>query len=139
MSISHRDIAKVGVGLFVADLACAIWLGTAGFFPLTILGVTWTSDAILPIAVFDIAMIILLVHWGWHTKMPVRSPSEKGLLTIAGLIFLVVAVFHLLRIAFGWSLILGDFEAPLWLSWVGVGIAGYLSYSSFHFARRGRK
>ncbi len=136
MSISHRDIAKVGVGLFAADLVSVIWLGTAGFFPLTVLGVTWGMDSIVPIAVFDIAVIVLLVHWGWHTKVPVRSPSEHRLLQIAGLIFLIIALMHLLRLAFGWQLILGSFEVPLWLSWFGVIVAGYLSYGSFHFAGR---
>jgi len=131
-----RDIAKVGVGLFAADLVSVIFLGTAGFFPLTILGVTWTSSAILPIAFFDLAVIVLLVHWGWHAKLPVRSPSERTLLLIAGTVFAVVCLIHLLRLAFGWGAILGTFAIPLWLSWLGVLIAGYLSYSSFHFALR---
>lgn len=131
-----RDVAKIGIGLLVADLICVIWFGTAGFFPLTILGVTWTQSAILPVAVLDVALIILLVHFGWNTKLAVNSPSERNLLTFAGLVFLAVALLHLLRLAFGWSLVLGAFAIPLWLSWLGFFIAGYLSYSSFHFARR---
>lgn len=133
-----RDLAKIGVGLFLADLFSVLWLGSAGFFPLTVLGVTWTASAILPIALFDVAVIILLVHLGWRTKLPVRSPSERTLLMLAGLIFLVVAIVHLLRLAFSWHVALGDFSVPMWLSWFGVLIAGYLSYSSFHFALRKR-
>lgn len=131
-----RDLAKVGVGLLIADLFSVFWLGSAGFFPLTILGVAWTAQAILPIALFDVAVIILLIHFGWRTKLPLRSPSERTLLILAGLVFLVVTVVHLLRLAFGWELALGDFIVPLWLSWFGICIAGYLSYSSFHFAFR---
>jgi len=134
-----RDIAKVCVGLVAADLFSVIWLGSAGFFPLTILGVTWTSDAILPIAVFDVALIILLAHYGWHTRTPLRSPSERTLLMISGIVFLVVAVLHLTRLAFGASIVLGDFIVPLWLSWVGLAATAYLSYSSFHFALRSKK
>jgi len=134
-----RDIAKIAVGLFLADLLSVLWFGAAGFFPLTILGVTWTQSAILPIAAFDIGVIVLLVHFGWHTKLPVRSPSEKSLLMIAGIVFLIVALAHLLRIGLGLDLILGDFAVPVWLSWIGVFVAGYLSYSSFHFALRGKK
>ena len=134
-----RDLAKVGVGVFVADLASVIWLGAAGFFPLTVLGVTWTADAILPIAAFDIGIILLLIHIGWNTRGPVRSPSERTLLIAAGIVFLVVALAHLARLAFGLDLALGDFAVPLWLSWFGVVVAGYLSYSSFHFAMRSRK
>ena len=134
-----REAAKVATGLVLADLASVIWLGAAGFFPLTILGVTWTESSILPIALCDVALIILFVHFGWNTKVPLRSPSEKTLLMIAGFVFLIVAAAHLLRLALGWQLILGDFTVPLWLSWFGVVVTVYLSYSSFHFAmRRGR-
>jgi len=136
MRIALRDIAKIGVGLFLADLISVLWLGTAGFFPLTVLGVTWPATAIMPIAVFDVAVIILLVHIGWHTRSPLRPSAERGLLMVASLIFLVVAIVHLLRLALGWNVILGDFAVPMWLSWFGVVIAGYLSYASFHFARR---
>jgi hypothetical protein len=131
-----RELAKIAVGLFIADLVGVIWFGAAGFFPLTILGVTWTASSILPIAVFDAAVILLLIHLGWNTKLPVRSPSERGLLSSAGAIFLAVALIHLARLAFGWSVALGSFAVPLWLSWVGVIVAGYLSYASFHFAFR---
>lgn len=131
-----RELAKVATGLFIADLVSVLWFGSAGFFPLTILGVTWSASAILPIALFDLATILLLIHYGWNTRVPVRSPSERNLLTLAGLIFLVVGLVHLLRLAFGWSLVVGDFAAPLWLSWIGVAITAYLSYSSFHFAFR---
>lgn len=133
-----RELAKVGVGLFIADLVSVLWFGSAGFFPLTILDVTWTASAILPLAVFDLAIIILLSHYAWRTKLP-ASPREHTLLFLAGVIFLLVCLVHLARLAFGWTLILEDFEAPLWLSWFGAVIAGYLAYSSFHFAARTKR
>lgn len=131
-----REIAKIGVGLFIADFASVIWFGSAGFFPLTLLGVTWTADSILPIALFDLAVVLMLAHYAWHTVLPIRSPSERVLLIIAGFVFLAVAVLHLARLMFGIDVLLGDFSIPMWLSWIGVLIAGYLSYCSFHFAMR---
>ncbi len=134
-----RDLAKVGVGLVLADIFSALWLDGSGFFPLTILGTTWTAAAVMPIVVFDTAVILLLIHYGWNTKLPLRSPAERTLLVVAGSIFLIVALLHLARLAFGWNLVLGDFVVPLWLSWFGFLITLYLSYSSFHFAfRKGR-
>lgn len=133
-----REVAKVFCGLFLADLVSVLWLGGAGFFPLTILGVTWTSSAIAPIAAFDIVLILLLAHWGWNMKLPVRSPGERGLLTIAGVVFALVALLHLGRLAFGLQLILGDFMVPMWLSWLGFLVTVFLSYTSFHFARRAK-
>lgn len=131
-----REAAKVGVGLLIADLASVIWFGSAGFFPLTLLGITWYATAIWPIAILDLSLIILLAHYGWSMRLPIKSPSERTLLIFVGLIFLVVALVHLARIAFGWTLVLGEADVPLWASWLGFLIPGYLSYSSFHFALR---
>ncbi|MFA5745150.1 MAG: hypothetical protein WC887_02975 [Candidatus Paceibacterota bacterium] len=133
-----REIAKVGVGLVIADIVCGIWLASAGFFPLTMLGVTWDVSVLGPGIVFDLALILLLAHYGWHMRLPISSPSERGLLKLVGSVFLIVALIHLVRLAFGWNFILGGIEMPLWLSWAGVVILGYLSYSSFHFALRGK-
>ncbi len=132
-----RELAKIGVGLFIADLVSVLWFGSAGFFPLTILGVTWTASAILPIAAFDLALIILLSHYAWRTRVP-ASPRERTLLYVVGLVFLVVCLVHLARLAFGWTIILENVEAPLWLSWFGAIGAGYLSYASFHFGARAK-
>ncbi len=128
----------MGTGLVLADLISAFWFSATGLLPMTLLGVTWTSQAIPEIVVFDGALLLLLIHFGWNMKLPIASPSERTLLNLAGIIFLVVALAHLVRLTFGWNLILGGFAIPLWLSWVGVFVAAYLSYSSFHFARARR-
>jgi hypothetical protein len=129
-----RELAKVGVGLFIADICSVLWFSGAGFFPLTILGVTWSSAALWPIIVFDLAIIALLAHYGWSMKLPISSPKERTFLKLIGLLFLIVAVLHLARLVFGWNLILGDAVVPIWVSWLGFIIPGYLSYTSFHFA-----
>lgn len=134
-----REIAKIGSGIVIADIVSVLWLASAGFLPLTILGVNWTNAMVPEILVFDVALLLLLIHFGWKMRLPITSPSERVLLMFTGVIFLIVALAHLARLTFGWSLILGNFEVPLWLSWVGVIITGYLSYSSFHFARRVRR
>jgi hypothetical protein len=133
-----RELAKIGTGLVLADLISVLWLGSAGFFPLTILGITWSASAILPIAAFDAVVALLLVHIGWNMKLPVSSPSERGLLMFAAVVFLIVGLLHLARLAFGWGLILGSFDVPSWLSWIGFFVTVYLSYSCFHFAHRAK-
>jgi len=130
-----RGVAKFAAGLVLADLLAVIWLGITGYFPLEILGITFPATSVLPIAVFDVAMLIVLVHFGWHINLPIQSPKERNLLVLAGVVFGVVSLAHLLRLAFGWDIVIGSFYAPGWLSWVGVLITGYLSYSSFHFAQ----
>jgi hypothetical protein len=130
-----RELSKVGAGLVLADIVSVLWLSGAGFFPLSFLGVDWTGDMVPGILVFDIALLILLIHYGWKMRLPVQSPSERMLLKIVGTVFLVVAVGHLLRVTLGLDLILGDFEIPDWVSWLGIILTGYLAYASFHFAR----
>lgn len=131
-----RELAKVGVGICIADIICAVSLSSAGLLPISLFGISWSAGVILPGIFIDIVLILILAHYGWSMKLPISSPSERNLLKLVGLVFFVVAALHLLRIAFGWNLILGAAVVPLWLSWVGVIVPGYLSYSSFHFALR---
>ena len=60
--------------------------------------------------------------------------DQKQFSTVAGTIFAVVALAHLLRIAMGWMVMIGDWMVPMWLSWIAVVGAAALSY--FGFARR---
>jgi hypothetical protein len=44
---------------------------------------------------------------------------EKVFILISGSIFLLVAAFHLLRLIFQWPIIVGTFEIPFLLSYMG--------------------
>jgi hypothetical protein len=134
-----RDLAKVGVGLVIADLLSVIWLATTGLLPVTILGVSWSTDMIPAVVVFDAALLVCFAHLGWNVRMPVTSPSERTLLLATGTIFLCVAVLHFLRLVFSLPLALGDFMIPLWLSWLGFAITLYFAYSNFHYALHSRR
>lgn len=138
MSRTLREIAKVGTGLVIADLVSVLWVSGAGFFPVTIMGITWNTTAIVPIIVFDLALILLLAHYGWNMRLPIDSPSERMLLQFVGTVFLAVALLHLIRIAFNWNVVIAHLTIPFWISWFGVFIPAYLSYASFHFALRAR-
>jgi hypothetical protein len=60
--------------------------------------------------------------------------SRKTYLLAAASIFSVVCVLHLARIVFGWSVVIGDWSVPMWLSWVGLIVAGALAYLGFSLA-----
>jgi uncharacterized membrane protein len=53
----------------------------------------------------------------------------------AGLIFLVITILHLLRIVFGWSAVIGEWEAPEWVSWAAFVVAGFLAYEGFRLSK----
>ena len=63
--------------------------------------------------------------------------TEKTFATIAAVIFALVAVLHLLRLVMGWSIVIDSWTVPMWVSWVGLVVAGGLSYYGGRLAMRG--
>jgi hypothetical protein len=62
--------------------------------------------------------------------------SERFFTLLAGVIFLLIAVGHLLRVVFGVSFVVYDIPVPMWASLAAVIIMGFLSYEGFHLARK---
>jgi energy-converting hydrogenase Eha subunit A len=62
--------------------------------------------------------------------------SQRAFSLIAGLVFGLVALAHVLRIVFGWSVVIQDFPVPMWASWIAVIVMGYLAYEGFRLARK---
>ena len=62
--------------------------------------------------------------------------TEKTFVTVATVIFALVAVLHLLRLVIGWSIIIDTWTVPMWVSWVGLVVAGGLSYCGARLAMR---
>ena len=62
--------------------------------------------------------------------------SQKSFSLVAGLIFFVVAVLHILRVVIGWHVVLADWTIPMWVSWMAIPIAGFLAYEGFLLSRR---
>ena len=53
--------------------------------------------------------------------------DQKTFSLIAGLIFAVVALFHLARIFEEWTVTIGDWSVPKSVSWVALVVAGGLA------------
>ena len=62
--------------------------------------------------------------------------TQKAYLRATGLIFLIIAVLHLLRLILGWGAVIGGWAVPYWLSVVALVIAGYLAYEGFRLSRK---
>ena len=62
--------------------------------------------------------------------------DHKTFSVAAGVIFTLVALIHLLRIYMDWPVVIGNWEVPMWLSWVGLIVAGGLSYFGLRLATR---
>ena len=46
---------------------------------------------------------------------------------VAATVFAIVTFVHALRLANGWPVEIGTWSFPMWLSWVGILLAGSLS------------
>lgn len=134
--MSHKtlhELAKFGSGLVAGDFIANAWIAYMGYYPIEFLGWTFTSDIVLPTLVFDAALFLILVHYGWHIgKIP--ALRERSYLLIAGIIFGIVAAAHLMRVFFQADLVIMDWMVPQWISWVGTIVVAYLAYMSFRLA-----
>jgi hypothetical protein len=56
-----------------------------------------------------------------------RFMDAKTFSLVAGVIFALVAVFHLVRIFMQWTVIIGDWSVPKSVSWVALIVSGGLA------------
>jgi len=54
---------------------------------------------------------------------------------MVSIVFFIVAVVHLARIVYDWSLVLGGVAIPMWVSWIIVILLGYLCVRGWLFAK----
>jgi hypothetical protein len=60
----------------------------------------------------------------------------KPFSTIAAIIFALVALLHLLRLVYGWEVTFAGWVVPLWISVIGLIVAGGLAALVGREARR---
>jgi len=136
-----QELAKLAAGLAAADFFWLVWFSQSKLRSASFFGMTMTQDMVLPAMIFEVAVFLILVHYGWNIG---RIPQlrERTYILIVGALFTVVAVAHLTRIFTGADLTIIGLQAPIWLSWFGVMVATYLAYASFHMLaklpRKGR-
>jgi len=128
-----HEIAKFASGVIFADFLFTWWVGATGWLPIKQAGVIWDSSMVTPTLIFDAAVFIILVHYAWHLG---RTPTlrSKSYFLLVGIILGVVALAHVMRLFTSADLVVMGWTVPLWLSWIGVVVAAYLSYMSFHLA-----
>jgi hypothetical protein len=135
---SLQEVCKFAAGLVAADLITLVWLSQAKLLPVHFMGLTFGPQMVVPGVIFDLSLLFILIHYGWHIgKIP--GPREHTYLVVAGVIFTLVSIAHLWRLFASAPLVIMDWSVPLWLSWFGVAIAAYLAYTSFRLALHVKK
>jgi acyl-CoA reductase-like NAD-dependent aldehyde dehydrogenase len=64
--------------------------------------------------------------------------KARTYLIISGCIFGIVAILHLLRVVNGWTLVLGPWTVPMWVSWVGTIVPALLCGWAFRLSLSGQ-
>jgi hypothetical protein len=54
--------------------------------------------------------------------------DQKTFSIVAGVIFAAVALFHLVRIYMDWPVMIGGWSVPMWVSRIGLVVAGGLAF-----------
>jgi hypothetical protein len=62
--------------------------------------------------------------------------DEKAFSLVAGVIFALVALLHLVRIFLGWPVDIGEWSVPMWVSWVALVVAGGLALLGLRLSQR---
>jgi len=57
--------------------------------------------------------------------------SSKMFYKVAGVVFAIVGLLHLLRVVLGWSMVYAGWDVPAWLSLVAFVVLAYLSFTAF--------
>ena len=66
------------------------------------------------------------------------GPFVKPFTTIAIVIFSLVAVLHVLRLMFRWEVVINGLVMPMWVSVVGIIVAGGLALLVWREAKQGK-
>ena len=62
--------------------------------------------------------------------------SQKTFSLVVGLIFLLIAIMHGLRLAFRSEVVLNGWSVPMWVSAIAIVITAYLAFESLRLGRR---
>jgi hypothetical protein len=62
--------------------------------------------------------------------------SQKTYSLIAGLVFSLVALGHLLRLVYSWPAHMAGRTVPMWVSWPGLLVAGFLGITGLLLSRK---
>ncbi len=76
------------------------------------------------------------LHYGW--KQIEVAMSQKTFSLVAGVLFLLITLGHMLRIAFDASMVVQNISIPMWASWIALFVTGLLAYERFQGSRKSR-
>src|SRR2546428_3796388 len=61
--------------------------------------------------------------------------KQAAFILVTSSIFALIALLHALRLIYGWNVTIGEWTVPVWVSAVGLLIAGYLAFQGLLLKR----
>jgi hypothetical protein len=61
--------------------------------------------------------------------------TQRTFSLVTAMLFLLIALLHAVRLFRGWQITIEGAVVPLWVSWIGLAITGYLAWQGFRLAR----
>jgi hypothetical protein len=61
---------------------------------------------------------------------------QKTFSLVVGMIFLLIAVMHVLRLALKWEVVLNGWSVPMWVIVIAIVITAYLAFESLKLSKR---
>lgn len=61
--------------------------------------------------------------------------SQRSFLLVSAIVFTLVFLLHMLRLFYGWSAMIGGWTVPIWVSWIGAVLSGFLALEGFRLRR----
>jgi hypothetical protein len=62
--------------------------------------------------------------------------SHRAYSLVAALLFSLIVVGHLVRLLFRVPWVVADWTVPMWMSVVGIVIAGFMAFAGFRLSRK---
>ena len=60
--------------------------------------------------------------------------NQKTFSLVAGLIFFVMTLAHIVRLAMDWHVVVAGWMIPVWVSWIALPIAGFLAFEGLRLS-----
>lgn len=61
--------------------------------------------------------------------------SQRSFLLVSAIVFTLVFLLHVLRLVYGWDAMIGGWTVPVWVSWIGVVVSGFLALEGFRLRK----
>jgi hypothetical protein len=65
--------------------------------------------------------------------------TQRTFSLVTAVLFIWIALLHVIRLFLGWQVAIAGTVLPMWISWLGLVLAAFLAYEGLRLARTIKK